>query len=107
MFDIRNNYKISRDIAAGGMVLLKNEGDTLPFSKGTRVGIVGKDCLELIKGGGGSASVKCEYTRTLWEGLHEKADAGKLKLYEPSFEIATTSQYELSELNALAENPPR
>ena len=104
MFDIRNNYKISRDIAAGGMVLLKNEGDTLPFSKGTRVGIVGKDCLELIKGGGGSASVKCEYTRTLLEGLQEKADAGKLKLYEPSFEIATTSQYELSELNALAEN---
>lgn len=104
MFDLKKNYKISRDIAAGGMVLLKNEEATLPFSKDTRIGVVGKDCLDLIKGGGGSASVKCEYTRTLLEGLKEKADEGKLKLYEPSFDIAKSSAYDMSELNALAEN---
>lgn len=104
MFDLKKNYKISRDIATGGMVLFQNEKATLPFSKDTRVGVVGKDCLELLSGGGGSASVKCEYIRTLFEGLKEKANEGKIKLYAPSFDIAESSEYESSELNALAEN---
>ncbi len=104
MFDLQQNYKISRDIAAGGMVLLKNDEATLPFAKDTRVGVVGKDCLDLIKGGGGSANVKCEYTRTLLDGLKEKANEGKISLYEPSFAIAESSGYEMAELNALAEN---
>ena len=85
-------------------MLLKNEKATLPFTKDTRVGVVGKDCLDLIKGGGGSANVKCEYTRTLFDGLKEKANEGKLKLYEPSFDLAAISEYEISELNALAKN---
>ena len=104
MFDLKKNYKISRDIATGGMILLKNENGTLPFTGDTRVGVVGNDCLDLIKGGGGSASVKCEYTRTLFDGLKEKEDEGKLKLYEPSFVMAKDSQYDISELNVLAKN---
>ncbi len=104
MFDLEKNYKISRDIASGGMVLLKNEKETLPFSKDTRIGVVGIDCLDLIKGGGGSANVKCEYTRSLFDGLKEKVNEGKINLYEPSFDLAESSKYEISELNALAKN---
>lgn len=103
MFDLKENYKISRDIATGGMVLLKNEEKTLPFTSLTTVGIIGKDCLDLIKGGGGSASVKCEYTRTLLEGLSEKEKEGKLKLCRESFKLAEeTENYEIASLNALA-----
>ena len=60
MFDLSKNYEISRKIAAEGMVLLKNEARTLPLEN-QKVGIIGKECLDLIRGGGGSAEVKCAY----------------------------------------------
>lgn len=90
MFDLTENYKTSRKIASEGMVLLKNEGNVLPFAPTDRVGIIGKNCLDLIKGGGGSALVKCEYVRSLLDGLSEKEGEGKLRLTRDSFALAET-----------------
>ena len=87
MFELRKNYDISRKLAAQGMVLLKNERNTLPLQSKDKVGIVGKECLDLIKGGGGSADVRCEYVRSLVDGLKEKSRLGKLNFIENTVQI--------------------
>jgi len=88
--DLREHYKISRALAAQGMVLLKNEADTLPLLPGDRVGVVGWDSLALHSCGGGSGAVRSAYVRTLREGLTEKAADGKLQLWEDSFALAAS-----------------
>ena len=81
MFDIQKNYEISRKLASGGMVLLKNEDKILPFKKTDRIGVVGKDCLDLISGGGGSAAVMTEYKKSLKDGLCEKSEEKKFLFF--------------------------
>ncbi len=105
MFEIQENYAISRKLASQGMVLLKNTDRILPFKSNDKVGIVGKECLNLIMGGGGSAAVLTEYTKSLPQGLAEKAKENKLLFYENSVLIAQNENiYTLSLLNKLSEN---
>ena len=105
MFDIRENYKISRKIAVEGMVLLKNEEKTLPFCKNERIGIIGKECLSLIHGGGGSAHVYCEYISSLLDGLCEKEDEGKIIFSKESLSLAKERDvYSIDDLNALSKD---
>ena len=80
MFDLTKNYEISRKIAAEGMILLKNDEHTLPL-KQQKVGIIGKECLDLIRGGGGSAHVKCAYVKSLLDGLLEKTKLFTRKVF--------------------------
>ena len=102
MFDLSKNYEISRKIAAEGMVLLKNEARTLPLEN-QKVGIIGKECLDLIRGGGGSAAVKCAYVKSLLDGLREKANENKISLCEESFEVANSAEnYTLEQLNSIS-----
>ena len=103
MFDIRENYKISRQLASGGMVLLKNEDTTLPFQKTHRVGVIGRECLDFISGGGGSAAVMTEYRKSLQQGLSEKAGEKKFLLDTESFALAQNDDFSVEALNALAE----
>ena len=103
MYDLKKNYAIARSLASQGMILLKNEEQTLPLQSKDMVGIIGKECLDLINGGGGSAKVKCEYTRSLLYGLEEKAEAGCFKLDADSVKLAEqTSSYDASILNDIA-----
>ncbi len=105
MFSISENYKVSRELASQGMILLKNDGCVLPLQKKDRIGIIGKECFELIQGGGGSAKVRTEYTRSLKYGLTEKTEEGKLTVFEKSYEIAAqTEKYDVSLLNEIAKN---
>lgn len=66
--------KIIRDAGARGMVLLKNERDTLPLTKdkvkGKKIAMIGfaKDALAH---GGGSAAVNAYRKVTPWAALHE------------------------------------
>ena len=104
MLDLSNNYKIAREAAAQGMVLLKNTDRVLPLGPSNKVGFIGKECLDLIIGGGGSGAVLCEYVKSLLQGLREKAEAGKFIFCEHSVELAAhTSEYDVDQLNALAE----
>ena len=102
MFDLKENYKISGELATGGMVLLKNEGNILPFDANRKIGIVGKSCLDLIKGGGGSAEVRTEYTRSIKDGLMNKHNENKFCFYEKSIELAENDDYSVESLNELA-----
>ena len=53
------------------MVLLKNEKNTLPIRKGTKVALFGKGTVDYVKGGGGSGDVTVSYIRNLYEGFKE------------------------------------
>lgn len=104
MFDFTDNYKISRKAAAEGFILLKNQNGTLPFGKNDKIGIIGDNALNLIKGGGGSADVVSLYVRSLKDGLTEKEKCGKIKIAHKSFEIAKQkNSYSIEELNLIAE----
>lgn len=73
---------LSRSIAAEGIVLLKNENAVLPLAAGKKLVLLGKAGEEYIRGGGGSGEVTTAYTRTLYEGLKQKDEEGKIALYD-------------------------
>ena len=103
MFDLSQNYAISRKLASQGMVLLKNENKVLPLGNKGKVGIVGNENLDLIRGGGGSSMVKCAYVKNLLDGLYEKEQEGKILLSSASIQRAQSKEtYTVSELNELA-----
>ena len=56
---------LSRRAAAEGMVLLKNENETLPLKRGGRVAVFGKAQADYVKGGGGSGDTTVAYVRSL------------------------------------------
>jgi len=70
---------LSREAAQEGMVLLKNEGELLPFSSGVRLAMFGKGTIDYVKGGGGSGDVTCAYVRNVCDGLKEEG----VFVYEP------------------------
>ena len=74
---------LSRRAAGEGMVLLKNENDTLPLKRGTRVALLGKASVDYVKGGGGSGDVTVAYTHNLCDGMRVKEAEGKVEVYGP------------------------
>ena len=51
-----NGNSVVRQICEEGMVLLKNEGNALPLANGAKVSIFGKNSVNLVYGGSGSAA---------------------------------------------------
>lgn len=67
--NLEKNAQISRQVAAEGMVLLKNEKVTLPLTKGSSIGLFGNAQIETIKGGTGSGDVNVKHVVSIAEGL--------------------------------------
>ena len=67
----REHIALSKNAAKEGMVLLKNDGGLLPFSKGTKLALFGMATLDYVKGGGGSGDVTIEYDVDLYEGFRK------------------------------------
>ena len=78
---LKENAQISRAAAAESMILLKNEGSTLPVAPGTKVALFGNNQLELIAGGTGSGDVNKMYTVNLSEGLFKAGYSLNTDLY--------------------------
>ncbi len=79
----KKHTQLSREAAAEGMVLLKNENNALPLKKGEKVALFGKATIEYIKGGGGSGDVNVPYIRNIFDGLSMKENEGKVSVYMP------------------------
>ncbi len=100
------HIRLSRQAAADGMVLLKNEENLLPLKRGTRVALLGKASVDYVKGGGGSGDVTVAYVRNLCDGMEEKAAEGKVQVFEPFCMCSTGKTWHSSEGRAASRAIP-
>ena len=75
----KRHIDVSKRIAREGMVLLKNDNNTLPLAEGTKIAVFGKAQIDYLKGGGGSGDVNCAYVRNIYESLKS---TGKLDVFD-------------------------
>lgn len=94
--DLKAHALITRQAATEGMVLLKNDNNTLPFdSKIKNVALFGKISYMLYAGGTGSGDVNKPYVVDLKQGLTNagyQLDSNIEKLYQKYFEFGKLSQ---------------
>jgi len=68
--DLKAHAKVARESAADGIVLLKNENNTLPIKEGKIVAVFGKTSYDLILSGTGSGTVDSyKYKININDGL--------------------------------------
>lgn len=90
------------------MVLVKNENDTLPLAKGTKVALFGKGTIDYVKGGGGSGDVTVAYIRNFYEGMKIKEAEGEVSLFHelPEFyEKNVKEQYAAGAVPGMTREP--
>ena len=69
--DLKAHQLVSENAATEGMVLLKNDNNTLPFKKVKRVALFGKTSYRYIAGGTGSGEVNYDYAPTINESFEK------------------------------------
>lgn len=74
--------ELARTAATEGMVLLVNKDNSLPLQQGATVAVFGGGQINTVKGGTGSGDVSHAETVNFLTGMEEKADEGKIVLYE-------------------------
>lgn len=82
----KKHIELSRKAAGEGMVLLKNEKQTLPLKTGTKIALFGKASVDYIKSGGivlSSSELYRVHIRNVFESLAIKEEEGKVSVFRP------------------------
>lgn len=102
----KEHAEIALNAALEGMVLLKNENQSLPLKKGSRIALFGKAVCDYVKGGEGSGLVNSPYARSLADGfmlLSEEVSVFQdtVSFYKENLE----KQYAQGKIPGLTEEP--
>ncbi len=70
------HYQTARDVAAEGIVLLKNDKNLLPIdpARHRRVLVVGENAIKMMTVGGGSSSLKAQHEILPLDGLRQRLE---------------------------------
>ncbi|MBR1475577.1 MAG: glycoside hydrolase family 3 C-terminal domain-containing protein [Muribaculaceae bacterium] len=73
----QEHYQTARDVAAEGIVLLKNDKNLLPIdpARHRRVLVVGENAIKMMTVGGGSSSLKAQHEILPLDGLRQRLEA--------------------------------
>ncbi|MBR5403787.1 MAG: glycoside hydrolase family 3 C-terminal domain-containing protein [Bacteroidales bacterium] len=93
-FTSPEHFQAARDIAADGIVLLKNDG-ALPLnpSKGSKVLLIGENAYKMMVVGGGSSNLKTKYEVIPLDALREAFDGKADVVWERGYVGDTTTVY--------------
>ncbi|MCC8113513.1 MAG: glycoside hydrolase family 3 C-terminal domain-containing protein [Bacteroidales bacterium] len=95
--DLGAHAATTRQAAAQGMVLLKNNKKTLPLKAGARVALFGTTSYDIIPGGTGSGDVNSAYTVSLDQGLSDCGFSLSEKLSQSYQDYAAAEKAKLPE----------
>lgn len=84
-----------REIAEEGIVLLKNDKQTLPIdlTKTKRIAVVGENAIKMMTVGGGSSSLKARYEITPLDGLRARIGDSAEIVYARGYVGDVTGEY--------------
>ncbi len=85
------------------MVLLKNDGKSLPIATGTKLAVFGNNAMELIAGGTGSGDVNKMYSVPLNDGLFRAGYALNTDLYRAYTSYIESEQRKKPKKSAMEE----
>ena len=80
--DLKAHAEITRQSATEGIVLLKNQGNTLPISNDVKIAVFGVSSYDFMAGGTGSGDVNKAYTVDMMEGLRNAEFACEKEIEE-------------------------
>ena len=91
------HYQAARDIAAAGVVLLKNENNVLPLqvAEGAKILVVGENAVKKMVVGGGSSNLKTAYEVNPLEGLQNAFGDKAEIVWERGYVGDTSTSYNL------------
>ena len=93
-FTSPEHFKAARDIAADGIVLLKNDG-ALPLKphQGARILVVGENAYKMMVVGGGSSNLKTKYEIIPLDALREEFEGQADVIWERGYVGDTGTDY--------------
>lgn len=77
----KEHTDLAREVAAKGMVLLKNSNNVLPIKEGSSIAVVGRYADKINTGDHGSSNVFSPYTITPYQGIRKRFGAENTVLY--------------------------
>ena len=77
----KEHTDLAREVAAKGMVLLKNKNKVLPIKNGTKIAVVGRYADKINTGDHGSSNVFSPYTITPCQGLRKRFGSENIAVY--------------------------
>jgi len=108
--DLKAHAEVAHKAAIEGMVLLKNEANTLPFSKNIKViAAFGNASYNTIAGGTGSGDVNKAYIISVYKGLANAGyapDAGLETIYTQYFQQAKAQALAAAPVNGRRQQGP-